>query len=250
MNCPLSPVHNLRSEKVAPRPFVILLTIAMSFLATDNARAALVTWRVSGTIADWANSGETLPFTGGVGDAYTADFTFDTEAEERIASAGDPYVASYHGAITNVAFRLNGLEATLSYPEGFRTIYVLNDREVQGESGYWDQVTFATRSASGDPAVVAGMQFLTSSMERPVSPLNSTAIPNDPALLMQFSERYAYFVSFDPNDYLIGNISSITAVPLPATAPLLAVGLAMLRVFGVRRRTGRKRQDDPVATQK
>lgn len=208
----------------------IMKLVGLALLLTSGlAEAALVTYRVTGTVASAAHTGISPAGTFVVGDAVEAFVTFDTSAPD--LAPGDPNYADYHGIVTSATLSIGtaNWQWSILNPEWGRTRVGLNgaqgdefvDTVIWGNSGL--RTHYMVLALLNDP----DQDFLTNdAFAIDPSGFNTQYIDlNDFQYKNDLKQNYDWSVSARATGL------TWTVVPLPAAVWMFGSAIAGLFIF-------------------
>ncbi|MBC7788729.1 MAG: hypothetical protein H7Z74_02175 [Anaerolineae bacterium] len=204
----------------------IFLVLALMLPA---AHAEIVTFRATGTISIVDSNDGFLPIIGRVGDAYTLDYSFDTQTPGRSGSW-------YDGALTQVTLQVGA--STISVPLGINDIVVANDSPSM--AGMLEDFYRVQTDSVGDSLRTSLSLSLYTIGWQPTLLTGNSLSSEPPDISLARSRGFGFSVSNGPSgglyrsDSFSGDIESLTRltpVPVPAAAWLLVSGLVFLRRF-------------------
>jgi hypothetical protein len=185
------------------------------FVAVQESQAALITYNFEGNVGDV--SGSTNPFT--IGQTVSGSFTYDPSTAPSFL---DPVNANYSGAVTNLSLILGSyFVAGMTGDSG-----VYNNNDVFGD-GFWIRSPTTGVPING----MSPTDFNLLLQDFSGAALESTALGSLPPAsafgIKTFSLRFANN-SVPGQVSVIGDLTSVTPVPLPGTVVLFPTGLTLL----------------------
>jgi hypothetical protein len=222
------------------RPVLIFLMVAVS----ANAHAALLTFRVQGTVFDVSDSTNLLPVRANVGDQFVYEFTLETNTPETSGTLGTAGLAQFQNAITSARVTI-GTNATIDYlaPVGSRSSTQIADNFFPTYDFWSSGVSFATNGdpSGAIPAFPNSTQSVNLQLPGPFSMLAGEALVGPPSTYYTTDigdgignvsiQANQLFSSSSPDGlraFIFARVTSITQVPAPSGLGLLVFGLAAI----------------------
>ncbi len=195
------------------KPLVTLgFTLGLVLAASSSAHASLVTFRFEGEVSS-VDSELLGPFS--IGEMFTGTYTFDSDALTDALSSSVPPVYVWRDAITEISFTMG--EYVASATNG-NIIY-----DIEDPPGYYEANSFGPWSASP----VDNDTLFSSRLSWVPSRLQATP-PVDPAFTPEGNFLVTFKDPLDRSHFVIGTLSSVSAIPIPSAVYLFGTGLIAL----------------------
>jgi|LNFM01.2.fsa_nt_gb hypothetical protein len=176
-----------------------------------------------------------------VGHTFTGSYIFESTAPELPSQIPNPRIGAYEYSVTNVTARIGTQIVVMPQQPGFSTIVVL-DNAYQSSFGndFVDQYGMSARvnAAVATPWHVESLSVILN--EGSSFTFDNDSLPTHPPSLGSFGTRQAFFNFFTGTTTIsaYGQLTSLTAVPVPAAILLFGTGLTALIGLG----TGSRRR--------
>ena len=206
------------------------------------ATAAPVTFQFAGYLSEVDPTITTATgFT--VGHTFTGSYTFESTAPELPSQIPNPRIGVYDYSVTNVTARIGTQIVVMPQQPGFSTIVVFDNAYQSSLSN--DFVDQYGMSARVNAAVVTPWHLESFGVflnEGSSITFDNDSLPTHPPSLGSFGTRQAFFNFFTGTTTIsaYGQLTSLTAVPVPAAILLFGTGLTAL--IGLRAGNWRREQ--------
>ena len=200
---------------------MILWGLLSGSLLANPATAALVTFNFTGTVTQVGSNLGASPF-GGSPILLSGSYTFNPATSN---SSVIPSIGQYNNTISNLTFQL-GTYGNIPGTITPNSILVANN--FLGGDGYLLAAPFSGAAVNGRNPLAFEFDLTGNS-----SAFGSTALPTTPPSLSSFATKtFRVIFAGGVHSIVQGTLTSLTAVPLPATVILFGAGLVALAGLG------------------
>lgn len=185
----------------------------------------LITYDFEGTITTLSGPAFDLPGPIGIGQTLTGSFSYESSTPP--GRDVDPMHGNYFGAIRNLSFATSSYTGTGLFPSGAPGVgIIVVNNDVGG-----DQV-LVSAFATGPPIAGNALSGFSLNFQDPSGlALESKALETLPLLSVFPSKSFTIsFLNIPQSSSVIGEVTSVTPVPVPAAAVLFPTGLGLLAV--------------------
>ena len=196
---------------------ILVSSVLWGGLAVNPATAAPITYTFAGTVTNVTNAPNVL------GSPFNTTQTMSGQMTV------NPSLGSTHSILTFTDFKIGTYQATQLGMSG--TVTIQNNNTVLNAPSTIDRLALF-QSVSGASVNTYTPSYFSIDLRGPQSLFTSTALPSTVPSISSFTVKNEWRLVFSGGKVVIGQMSQLTAVPLPAAVVLFGAGLVALVGLG------------------